>query len=106
MKELYELNCMDYIKQIRHLLFNQCNPSMILANGNDTVRACEVFLSNSKKKTIQFKGGKTSWIQQGHINDIPFFGFPFLRKPSTANSNSEIIELGAMIRQIKEGKST
>ena len=36
-------------------------------------------------------------MEIGLINDIPFFGFPFLRKHNTANSNSEIIELGKKI---------
>ena len=103
LRELCELNCMSYIKQIRYLLFEQCKPSMILANGNDTVRACETLLANCKTRYVQFKSGKSIGVRQGFINEIPFFGFPFLRKPKSANSYQEIIELGKMIKKSSLG---
>jgi hypothetical protein len=101
LRDLYELNCMSYVKQIRHLLFKECKPSMILANGNDTVRACEIFIPNCKVRYVQFESGKSIKVKQGLINGIPFFGFPFLRKPNSANSYQEIIELGKILKKYK-----
>ena len=98
-------------QRVRDVLIEQARPAFVLINGAAAVRDAELVGGERLRwETIRYRSEnglyrgrpKRLWHNQGSYvtpsGVIPTVGFPFLRKPSTHNSDSEIATLARAIR--------
>jgi hypothetical protein len=95
--------------RMTEIMLRDGKPSLVLVNGNEAVAKFEAthgtdLVWRELRYESGTKPGKMLWHRQGALTvdgrAIRIAGFPFLRKPATHNSNTEIEQLAERIRAV------
>ena len=98
--------------RVRQVLVEQAEPALVLVNGAAALRSiAQLDGAHLELRRRQYasvnRPEKELWHEEGRyttdLGSAPLIGFPFLRKPRSHNSYTEIDQLGLMARALIDG---